>query len=192
MGSTVSGAGTRDQPNVISPLSSGTVNKLINLVLAASGLKDTAGQPLAYTPHDFRRIFTSEAVASGLPIHIAARLLGHHHVSTTESYLAVFQEGLIRSYRAFLDKRRAVRPADEYREPVDQEWQDFQQHFQLRKVALGDCGRPYGSSCQHEHSCVRCPMLRVSPTQRPRLVEIIHNLNARISEAKMNNWLGEA
>ncbi|PXY17781.1 integrase [Prauserella flavalba] len=179
--------GTRN--GVISPA---TLHKLINLVLAASGLTDAADEPLAYTPHDFRKIFTSEAVASGLPVHIAARLLGHHHISTTESYLAVFQEDLIRSYRAFLDKRRAVRPPEEYREPTDQEWQEFQQHFQLRKVALGDCGRPYGSSCQHEHSCVRCPMLRVSPTQRPRLIEIIHNLNARINEAKMNNWLGEA
>jgi hypothetical protein len=65
--------------------------------------------------------------------------------------MAVFQDDLIRSYRAFLDKRRAIRPAGEYREPTDQEWQEFQKHFQLRKVALGTCGRPYGASCQHEH-----------------------------------------
>ena len=34
-------------------------------------------------------------------------------------------------------------------------------------------------------------MLRVSPRQRPRLIEIIRNLGERISEAKMNGWLGE-
>jgi hypothetical protein len=33
--------------------------------------------------------------------------------------MAVFQDDLIRSYRAFLDKRRAIRPAGEYREPTD-------------------------------------------------------------------------
>jgi site-specific recombinase XerD len=173
---------------VISPA---TVYKLINTVLAAAGLRDAAGHPLIYRPHDFRRCFTTEAVTGGLPVHIAARLLGHKSLTTTETYMAVFQDDLVRSYRAFLDKRRATRPAEEYREPTEQEWKEFQQHFQLRKVALGTCGRPYGSPCQHEHACVRCAMLRISPQQRPRLLEIIHNLHERISEAQMNGWLGE-
>ena len=173
---------------VISP---GTVYKLINTALAAAGLEDATGQPLVYRPHDFRRCFTTDAVTSGLPVHIAARLLGHKRLTTTETYMAVFQEDLIRSYRAFLDTRRATRPAGEYREPTDQEWQEFQRHFQLRKVALGTCGRPYGSSCQHENACLRCAMLRVSPQQRPRLTEIINNLRERITEARMNGWLGE-
>jgi integrase len=133
---------------VISP---GTVYKLINTALAAAGLKDATGQPLAYQPHDFRRCFTTEAVTGGLPVHIAARILGHKSLTTTETYMAVFQDDLIRSYRAFPGKRRAARPSEEYREPTDQEWQEFQKHFQSRKVALGTCGRPYGSACQHEH-----------------------------------------
>jgi integrase len=173
---------------VISP---GTVYNLINTALAAAGLKDATGQPLAYRPHDFRRCFTTAAVTGGLPVHIAARILGHKSLTTTETYTAVFQDDLIRSYRAFLGKRRAARPSEEYREPTDQEWQEFQQHFQLRKVALGTCGRPYGSVCQHEHACLRCAMLRVSPQQRPRLTEIIRNLRERITEARMNGWLGE-
>lgn len=90
-----------------------------------------------------------------------------------------------------MDTRRSIRPEAEYREPTEAEWREFQQHFQARKLELGDCGRPYGTGCQHEHACVRCPMLRVAPTQRPRLVEIIRNLDARITEAKMHGWLGE-
>jgi len=173
---------------VISP---GTVHRLINTALAAAGLKDATGQPLAYRPHDFRRCFTTAAVTGGLPVHIAARILGHKSLTTTETYMAVFQDDLIRSYRAFLDKRRAARPSEEYREPTDQEWQEFQKYFQVRKVALGTCGRPYGASCQHEHACLRCAMLRVPPHQRPRLAEIISNLHKRIAEARMNGWLGE-
>lgn len=34
-------------------------------------------------------------------------------------------------------------------------------------------------------------MLRLDPHQRPRLVEIIRNLAERITEARMNGWLGE-
>ncbi len=167
------------------------VRDLLDATIARAGITDQSGQPLTFRPHDFRRIFASEAVASGLPIHIAARLLGHATVTTTEAYLAVFQEDLIRSYRAFLDARRDARPPEEYREPTDDEWRDFQQHFHARKVALGDCARPYGTPCPHEHSCIRCPMLRISPRQRPRLIEIIRNLGDRISEARTNGWLGE-
>jgi hypothetical protein len=105
--------------------------------------------------------------------------------------MAVFQDDLIRAYRAFVNSRRAQRPAAEYREPTDEEWREFQQHFELRKVELGTCGRPYGTPCIHEHACVRCPMLRVDPRQKGRLAEIINNLKDRISEAKANGWGGE-
>ena len=43
----------------------------------------------------------------------------------------------------------------------------------------------------HEHSCLRCPLLRPDPAQRPRLVEIRHNLAERIAEAQRNRWVGE-
>ncbi|MFE7358406.1 hypothetical protein ACFU8Q_36240 [Streptomyces sp. NPDC057543] len=38
---------------------------------------------------------------------------------------------------------------------------------------------------------MRCPMLRVDPTQRTRLIEIIRSLTERIAEAKLNGWFGE-
>jgi integrase len=172
-------------------ISTNTLYQLLNDTLARAALTNQTGEPLHFTPHDFRRIFATEAVAGGLPVHIAARLLGHTSTSTTEAYLAVFQEDLIRSYRAFLDQRRATRPAEEYREPTTDEWREFQEHLHTRKLELGDCARPYGTPCQHEHSCLRCPMLRVSPRQRPRLIEIIRNLAERIAEARTNGWLGE-
>jgi integrase len=172
-------------------ISTRVVYRLLNDTLERSGLTDRAGQPLRYTPHDFRRMFVTDAVTGGLPVHIAAKILGHHSLNTTQAYLAVFQEELIKSYRAFLDTRRADRPAAEYREPTEQEWDEFQKHFELRKVELGTCGRPYGTPCAHEHACVRCPMLRVDPQQRRRLEEIIRNLGDRIEEARVNGWLGE-
>ena len=172
-------------------LSYRTIQKLLNQTLARTSLRDAAGRPLHYTPHDFRRIFATESVTGGLPVHIVARLLGHANIDTTQAYMAVFDEELVRSYRAFLDKRRATRPEAEYREPTDEEWHEFQQHFQARKLELGECGRPYGTPCKHEHACIRCPSLRLAPEARPRLVEIIQNLKDRIQEARMNGWLGE-
>lgn len=168
-----------------------TVQKWLTQTLELSGLTDPAGKSLRYTPHDFRRMFATEAVTGGLPVHIVGRLLGHKNLNTTQAYVAVFDEELIRSYRSFLDSRRAVRPAVEYREPTDQEWRDFQQHFEMRKLELGTCGRPYGTPCRHEHACIRCPSLRVDPGARTRLVDIAANLRARIDEARANGWTGE-
>lgn len=167
------------------------VGNLLKMVLERTGLTDSAGHPLYCTAHDFRRMFSTEAVTGGLPIHIAAKILGHANINTTEGYTAVFQDDLIRAYRTFVDRRRAERPSEEYREPTAEEWIEFQQHFALRKLELGDCGRPYGSPCQHEHACVRCPMLRVDPRAKGRLQEIIANLTERIEEARASGWLGE-
>lgn len=177
------------QPTV---MSAAFVRTLIAQTIEHTGLRDTDGQPLRFTPHDFRRMFATEAVGSGLPVHIVAKLLGHQSINTTQGYVAVFQDDLIRTYRGFLDQRRALRPPAEYREPTDQEWRDFQQHFELRKVALGTCARPYATPCQHEHACVRCAVLHVDPKQRDRLVEIVANLRQRIDEAHHHRWAGEA
>ena len=130
-----------------------TVQRWLTQTLRRTGLTDACGEPLRYTPHDFRRMFATGAVANGLPIHIAAKILGHKDVNTTQGYTAVFDEALVRAYRTFLDRRRELRPDTEYREPTPSEWDEFQQHFELRKLELGTCGRPYGAPCVHEHAC---------------------------------------
>ena len=114
-----------------------TIQKWLTQTMERTGLKDASSQPLHYTPHDFRRMFATEAVGGGLPVHIVSKLLGHKHINTTQAYTAVFDEQLVRTYRTFIDARRAQRPDDEYREPTDDEWRGFQQHFELRKLELG-------------------------------------------------------
>ncbi|MFE6925329.1 site-specific integrase [Nocardia sp. NPDC057663] len=47
---------------------------------------------MRYTPHDFRRLWATDAVSNGLPVHIAAKLLGHKNINTTQTYVAVFDE----------------------------------------------------------------------------------------------------
>ncbi|MFJ6199134.1 tyrosine-type recombinase/integrase [Micromonospora sp. NPDC092111] len=154
-------------------------------------LTDVHGSPISFSAHDFRRVFATETVNSGLPIHIAAKLLGHLDLNTTQGYVAVYPEEVIRHYRTFIDQGRARRPRDEYREPSDAEWAEFRDHFQLRKVALGTCERPYGTPCQHEHACIRCPVLRLDLAQVPRLLQIETNTRERLDEAHRMQWLGE-
>ena len=173
-------------------ISAPAIRRLLDLALASTALTGTAGQPLRLIPHDFRRIFITDAVMNGMPPHLAQLIAGHAAINTTMGYKAVYPEEAINGHRAFLARRRTLRPSEEYRTPTDEEWQEFLGHFERRRVALGDCGRAYGTSCIHEHSCVRCPLLRVSPDQRPRLAGICDNLIARIDEARREGWPGEA
>lgn len=166
-------------------------NQLFKKLAKQAALTDVDGSLITFSAHDFRRVFATETVNSGLPIHIAAKLLGHLDLNTTQGYVAVYPQEVIRHYRAFIDQGRARRPREEYREPSDAEWAEFRDHFQLRKVALGTCERPYGTPCQHEHACIRCPVLRLDLAQVPRLLQIETNTRERLDEANRMQWLGE-
>src|SRR6266581_2786954 len=174
------------------PITAQAIRQLLDIALDRSGLTDASGQPLRFAPHDFRRLLITDAIMHGMPPHIAQLVAGHRDINTTMGYKAVYPEEVINGHRAFIARRRALRPSAEYRVPSDEEWEEFLGHFERRRVALGDCGRAYGTSCIHEHSCVRCPLLRVSPDQRPRLIQIRDNLIVRIDEARREGWLGEA
>jgi hypothetical protein len=136
-------------------------------------------------------MFATDAIRSGLPPHVAAKICGHSTVDTTMGYAAIYPEDVIAHHRAFIARRRAERPSEEYRDLTNREWDDFLAHFELRKVALGTCGRDHGTPCAHENACVRCPLLRVDPAQMPRLKGIHANLVGRLREAKEQGWLGE-
>jgi hypothetical protein len=173
-------------------IGAGVIRDMLTAALAHTGLTDDAtGDPLRFTPHDFRRLFITDAVLNGLPPHIAQVIAGHRDINVTLGYKAIYPEEAIQAHLAFLARRRALRPSEEYRTPTDEEWTEFLGHFERRKVSTGTCGRAFGTACSHEHACIRCPMLWPDPAQRDRLVEIRDNLTARITEAEREGWLGE-
>ncbi|MDX2817684.1 integrase [Streptomyces sp. PA03-5A] len=103
----------------------------------------------------------------------------------------MFDEDVIRHYQEHLEHRRQIRPTDEYRDTTSDEWTEFEEHFDRRKVELGSCGRPYGTPCQHEHACIRCPMLHVNPKMLARLTELEADLLQRRAQAEAKGWIGE-
>jgi hypothetical protein len=104
---------------------------------------------------------------------------------------AVFPEEVIAAHQHFIERRRTTRPFGELRTASVEEWAEFENHFQLRKVPLGDCHRPYGTPCVHEHACTRCRFLRVDPAQLPRIEDMTRNAQERLTEARDRAWLGE-
>jgi hypothetical protein len=163
------------------PIPAATIRDLLDAALARAGLTDASGQPLRCTPHDFRRLFVTDAVMNGMPPHIAQLICGHQDINTTMGYKAVYPEEVINGHRAFIARRRATRPSAEYRIPTDAEWEEFLGHFERRKVALGTCGRAFSTSCVHEHSCLTEMILvaaLVHPESRHSLKVTGKNLGA--------------
>jgi hypothetical protein len=173
------------------PISVQVIRQALNRTLEASGLVDINEKPLHFQPHDFRRIFITDAILNGLPPHIAQVIAGHDSISTTMGYAAIYPSDAIEAHRSFIARRRNMRPAEEYRAISPEEWEEFLGHWERRKLSLGECGRSYGTDCAHEHACIRCPVLIVGPDEMPRMEEIRDNLRDRIAEAEREGWLGD-
>jgi integrase len=65
------------------PIPAATIRDLLDIALARTGMTDASGQPLRCTPHDFRRLFVTDAVMNGMPPHIAQLICGHQDINTT-------------------------------------------------------------------------------------------------------------
>jgi integrase len=101
------------------PIPAEGIRNLLAGALAASGITGTDGKPLTFWPHDFRRVFTTDAILNGMPPHIAQLILGHDDINTTMGYKAVYPEEAINGHRAFISRRRQLRPGEEYRTPTE-------------------------------------------------------------------------
>ena len=96
-----------------------TLRGWIGRALNGTNVTDAAGKPLRFTPHDFRRMFITDAVMHGMPPHIAQLVAGHRDINTTMGYKAVYPEEVINGHRAFIARRRELRPSAEYRVPTE-------------------------------------------------------------------------
>jgi hypothetical protein len=105
-----------------------SLRSYLDHALSTLGVKDASGRPLRYTFHDFRGLFITDAIMHGMPPHIAQLVAGHRDINTTMGYKAVYPEEVINGHRAFIARRRALRPSEEYRTPTDEEWAEFLGH----------------------------------------------------------------
>ena len=78
------------------PIGGPAIRELVNGALSGTGMTDASGRPLRFTPHDFRRIFITDAIMHGMPPHIAQLVAGHHDINTTMGYKAVYPRGIHR------------------------------------------------------------------------------------------------
>ncbi|MGH3738189.1 MAG: tyrosine-type recombinase/integrase [Micromonosporaceae bacterium] len=88
-----------------------TLREWINKALDGTGVTDATGQPLRFTPHDFRRLFITDAILHGMPPHIAQLVAGHRDINTTMGCKAVYPNEVINGHRAFIPAAEHCAPA---------------------------------------------------------------------------------
>ncbi len=150
---------------LVSP--SGAVTRTFASTAPLMVLTNIDDEALTFSPHDFRRIFVTDAIMNGLLPHIAQVICGHKGIDTTIGYKAVHPTESIEAHRAFIARRRSARPSEEYRIPTEEEWDAFLAHFEKRKASIGTCARAFGTPCIHKHACVLASDARSSDLTPP-------------------------
>jgi hypothetical protein len=88
----------------------------------------------------------------------------------------------LRLYQAQLQGLVPAGPDDPLWWTLRRPFRQLSYHATYRMFGPAACTKP----------CIRCPLLRPDPAQRPRLAEIRDNLIDRIGESKPEGWTGEA
>ena len=119
--------------------------------------------------------------------------MGHASLATTQGYAAIYPKDVIRHHRTFIEKRRVIRPTEEYREPTAAEWDEFEAHFVQRKLSLGSCGRAYGTGCQDDPAmCNRCARQPAARKRRPTLDSCSYYRGSGLAAAYATRQVREA
>ena len=127
----------------------------------------------------------------GCPIHIGAALLGHLNLQTTQGYVAVFAEDVVAHYQEYLTHRRSLRPDRGVRPGQPRGMGGVRGALRQAQGRARQLRSSLRNALQHEHACIRCPMLQVNPKMLPRLAELEKDLLLRRKRAEEEQWLGE-
>lgn len=161
-------------------------------VVKVGNVRDASGHRVHFTPHDFRRLFVSRTVNSGLPIQVAQVICGHDSITTTQGYFAIDEDRAMLAYKKYLQAQRQERPAEEYAPPSEADVAAGQNFIARRQVRLGRCDRGHGQDCERGHQCVACPALRLNDDAEPLLAAEAAASQARLLDAEKDGFLCEA
>ena len=164
---------------------------MLDDALGHTGITDASGEPLRFRPHDFRRLFITDAVMNGMPPHIAQLVVGHNDINTTMGYKAVYPEEAINGHRAFIARRRALRPAEEYRTPPSRNGRSSSATSNAARSPSAPAAAPTpppastSTAACDAHCCGRTPP-SAAASSRSATTSL-----TRIAEAHREGWLGE-
>ena len=131
------------------------------------GLRDEAGQPVTVTAHQFRHTLGTRLINSGVPQHVAQKLLGHASPHMTSHYAKVHDATIREAFDRYQAQRVNISGQRIGYDPdaptTSAEWVKHNLNRVRDSLPNGYCARPAQQDCPHPNACLTCPDFQTTP-----------------------------
>lgn len=156
-----------------------TIRSSLRALSRRAAAKNHEGLPLDVSPHDCRRLFASEHLNNGTPLHVVQALLGHERLDTVMIYAKLYPRTLVEEYRRHVrGVYQAMHGPESLRAPTAEEWTRLSESCDLRDMGTHLCALPAGEYCPKGLVCLGCVHAQPKKSALP-LFEKMHASHAR-------------
>jgi integrase len=131
------------------------------------GLHDEAGQPVTVTGHQFRHTLGTRLINSGVPQHVAQKLLGHASPHMTSHYAKIHDTTIREAFDRYQSQRVDISGQRIGYDPdaptASAEWVKHNLNRVRDSLPNGYCARPAQQDCPHPNACLTCPDFQTTP-----------------------------
>jgi integrase len=179
------------------PISSSTYRLALYRWLQACDIRDEHGQPVHFTPHQWRHTLGTRMINRDVPQEVVRRILDHDSSQMTGHYARLHDTTVRRHWEAARKVNVAGQAVtlDPDGPLAEAAWAKQRLGRATQALANGYCGLPVQKTCPHANACLTCPMFITTPeflpqhhSHRQQVVQIITAAEARgqIRLAEMN------
>ena len=170
------------------PVSSSTYRLALYRWLERCAVRDEHGQPVHFTPHQWRHTLGTQMINRDVPQEVVRRILDHDSSQMTGHYARLHDTTVRRHW----EQARKVNIAgqavslDPAGPLADAAWAKQRLGRVTQALPNGYCGLPVQKTCPHANACLTCPMFITTPDflpqhrdHRQQVIQIISAAQAR-------------
>jgi integrase len=175
-------------PDGRAPIASPTYRLALYRWLTSCEVRDTHGQPVRMTPHQWRHTLGTRLINKDVPQEVVRRILDHDSPQMTAHYARLHDTTVRRHWEAarkvdITGQAVVVDPAGPLAEAA---WAKQRLGRATQALPNGFCGLPVQKTCPHANACLTCPMFVTTAeflpqhrTHRAQVISLITTAQAR-------------
>jgi hypothetical protein len=171
-------------PDGSAPVSSGTYRQALYRWLERCDVRDTHGQPVHFTPHQWRHTLGTRLLNRDVPQEVVRRILDHDSPQMTAHYARLHDTTVRRHWEAarkvdVTGREVAIDPDGPLAEAA---WAKQRLGRATQALPNGFCGLPVQKACPHANACLTCPMFLTTveflPQHRQQRTQVVKIITA--------------
>ena len=182
-------------PDGAAPTSSSTYRLALYRWLADCNVRDERGQPVRFTPHQWRHTLGTRLINRDVPQEVVRRILDHDSPLMTAHYARLHDTTVRRHWEAArkVDIAGSTVTVDPNGPEAEASWAKQRLGRATQALPNGFCGLPVQKTCPHANACLTCPMFLTTaeflPAHREHRQQVLHIISA--AEARGQSRLVE-